>query len=106
MTQEGHTNKAYALTGSEALGLAEIAEILAEVSGNKIRYVDVPESVARDGMRKFGAPEWMIDAMLELHAIDKAGYASAISGDLKSLLGRPPKTFKEFAWANAEKFKR
>jgi uncharacterized protein YbjT (DUF2867 family) len=106
LTQEGHLNKSYTLTGAEALGIAEITEILAEVSGNKIRYIDVPESTARDGMRRSGAPEWMIDAMLELHAINKAGYASAISGDLKSLLGRPPKTFKEFAWANAEKFKR
>jgi uncharacterized protein YbjT (DUF2867 family) len=105
LTQEGHLNKAYALTGSEALGLAEIAEILTEVSGNKIRYADVPESTARDGMRKLGAPEWMIDAMLELHVVNKAGYASAISGDLKNLIGRAPKTFKEFAWVNAEKFK-
>jgi uncharacterized protein YbjT (DUF2867 family) len=106
LTQEGHANKTYTLTGSEALDLAEITAILSEVTGRSIRYVDVPESVARDGMRKSGAPEWMIDAMLELHAIDKAGYAALITEDLKRLIGRAPKTFKEFAWANAEKFKR
>jgi uncharacterized protein YbjT (DUF2867 family) len=106
LTTEGHANKAYSLTGPEALGVAEVAAILSEVSGSNIRYVDVPESAAREGMFKSGAPEWMVSAMMELHAVDKAGYAGAVTGELQGIIGRAPTTFKAFAQANAAKFKR
>jgi uncharacterized protein YbjT (DUF2867 family) len=106
LTQDGHANKAYNLTGSEALGAGEIAAILKEVSGSNIRYMDVPESVALEGIKKFGAPDWMADAMMELHAVDKAGYAAAITDDFKNITGHAPMTFKAFAKANADKFKR
>ena len=34
--------------------------------------VDVPEEAARGAMLGAGLPAWMVEAMMELHAIDKA----------------------------------
>ena len=50
-------------------------------------------------------PVWMTDGMLELHAIDKAGYAAAVTDDLAKLTGTKGTTFLEFARANAARWK-
>jgi cytochrome c2 len=52
-----------------------------------------------------GMPGWMVDAMMELHAIDKAGYAAAVAPDLVEVLGRPAQTFEEFAKLHADRWR-
>lgn len=106
LTTPGHQNKAYDLTGGEALGVQEVAQLLSEASGSNIRYQDIPEADARAGLDKYGAPSWMADALMELHAVDKAGYAAAISPNVQKLLGRPPRTFKDFAKEKARTWTR
>jgi uncharacterized protein YbjT (DUF2867 family) len=105
LTRPGHEGKAYTLTGPAALTIAHAARVIGEVSGRTIRYVDVPEDAARKGMLDAGMPAWMVDAMMELHAIDKAGYAAAVAPDLVDLLGRPSQTFEEFAKLHAARWK-
>lgn len=105
LTGTGHEGKAYTLTGPEPLTVAEAAKVIGEVSGRAINYVDVPEDAARKGMLDAQMPVWMVDGMLELHAIDKAGYAAAVSDDLATLTGAKGATFREFARANAAKWR-
>lgn len=101
----GHEGKAYTLTGPEPLSVAEAAKAIGEVSGRAITYVDVPEDAARKGMLDAHMPVWMVDGMLELHAIDKAGYAAVVTDHLAKLTGHKGTTFREFARANAAKWK-
>lgn len=103
LTESGHAGKAYTLTGPAAFTIAEAAETLSRVAKRKITYVDVPESAARKGMLDAGVPAWMADAMLELHAIDKAGYAAVVTDDVARITGTPPRSFAAFAEANAAK---
>jgi uncharacterized protein YbjT (DUF2867 family) len=105
LTTAGHEGQAYELTGPAALTIGRAAEILSEVSGRKIHYVDVPEEAARAGMLAAGMPGWMTEAMMELHAIDKAGYAAAVSPVAERLLGRAPMSFEVFAQQNAAAWK-
>ncbi|KAA9338507.1 SDR family oxidoreductase [Hymenobacter busanensis] len=90
-----HHGRAYPLTGSEALSTDEVARIIGQAAGRDVRYVDLPEDAARQGMQ--GAPQWLVDAMMELNAIGKAGYAATVAPDLERLTGRPARTFAEFA---------
>jgi uncharacterized protein YbjT (DUF2867 family) len=106
LTTEGHDHKAYELTGPEALSVSEIAAILSSASGRSIRYVDVPEAAARSAMLGLGMPAWMVDAMLELHAISKAGYAAATTDTVEAILGRKPRSFAQFAKDSASAFAR
>jgi len=71
LTSERHEGRTYTLTGPAALGIAEVASILSELTGREINYVDVPESAARDGMLQAGVPQWQVDALMELHASNK-----------------------------------
>jgi uncharacterized protein YbjT (DUF2867 family) len=105
LTGEGHEGKAYTLTGPAALSIAEAAKTIGEVSGRTVTYVDVPEEAAKSAMLGAHLPAWMVDAMMELHAIDKAGYAAGLTDDLATLTGSRGMTFAAFAKAHAAKWK-
>ena len=47
-TQAGHENRAYNLTGPQALSHAEMAAILSEVLGRTIQFVDIPPATMRE----------------------------------------------------------
>jgi uncharacterized protein YbjT (DUF2867 family) len=97
LTEEGHHGKAYVLTGPAALTTADAAKAIGAASGRDVHYVDVPEAAARKAMLDMQMPGWMVDAMMELHGIVKAGYASATSPLVEQLTGRAPRTFADFA---------
>lgn len=105
LTEEGHYGKAYDLTGPEAVTMAEVAKAIGEASGRSVNYVDVPEEAVSKAMLDMHMPKWMVDAMMELHGICKAGYASGISPLVKQLTGRTPRTFAEFARDRASAWK-
>ena len=101
LAESGHEGRAYTLTGPAAFGIEEAAATMSRASGRKITYVDVPEPTAKSAMLGAGMPEWMTDAMMDLHAIDKAGYAAAVTADVAELTGRPGRSFEEFVAENA-----
>lgn len=105
LTEAEHTGRAYELTGPEAITVAHAAHAIGEVSGRKVEYIDVPEETARKAMLDSGAPEWMTSAMMELHAIDKAGYAASVNDNVEKLTHRPATRFVDFARKNASHWK-
>ena len=100
----GHEGKAYTLTGPAAFTMSEAASVLSTVTDRAIGYVDVPEAAARSAMLGLGMPGWMTDAMLELHAIDKAGYAAVVNDDVRTITGTPARSFDAFARENAARW--
>lgn len=104
LTDAGHAGKAYTLTGPAAFTIGEAAATLSKVTGRKITYVDVPEDAARTAMLGVGMPAWMADGMMELHGIDKAGYAAVVTDDVAKITGAPPRSFEAFAKENAARW--
>ncbi|HEX8441775.1 SDR family oxidoreductase [Archangium sp.] len=105
LTSSGHENKAYDVTGPEAFTIAQAAATLGEVTGRKIQYVEVPEAAARNAMLDGGMPAWMVDGMMELHGINKAGYAAQVTDTVQKLTGRAPTSFAQFAKQNVARWK-
>jgi uncharacterized protein YbjT (DUF2867 family) len=105
LTSDAHANKAYDLTGPEALTVAQVAGILSEAAGRPVRYVDVPEEAAKKALTDYQMPGWMVDAMMELYSISKAGYTASVTPAVQEILGRPPRSFAEFARDNAAAWK-
>ncbi|MBI5971147.1 MAG: NmrA family NAD(P)-binding protein, partial [Deltaproteobacteria bacterium] len=97
LTSGGHEGKAYNITGPEALSNQEIAGILTDVAGRSIKYIDVPDNAAKKAMLDMGMPEELVNPLMELVAIYKAGYASAVLPTVEKLLGRKPCAFRRFA---------
>lgn len=104
LTNENHANQTYTLTGPAALGIGDVATALSEAVGHQIRYVDVPDSAARDGMLQAGLPQWQVDALMELHEINRASHWSMITPDVAKITGTPPTDFATFARDHADKF--
>lgn len=104
LTQPGYDSRILELTGPEAISVTEVAAILSRVSGREITYVDVPEEAARQAMQNQHMPDWMVDAMLELNSILKAGYGATVTNTVEQVTGRPARTFKQFAQDNAHCF--
>lgn len=97
----GHEGKVYTLTGGEALTIDQIAAQITEATGRTVRFVDVPEEAARSAMLGMQMPEWMVNAMMELNGIDKAGYAAAVTPTVQEITGSAPRSFRDFARENA-----
>ena len=104
LTGQGHEGATYELTGPEGFSIAEVARMLSTVAGSEIRYVDVPEAAARDAMLEAHIPQWQVDALLELHAINKQGLWDAVSSDIGKVTGKPATSFPQFARDHAQSF--
>jgi uncharacterized protein YbjT (DUF2867 family) len=105
LTSDGHEGKTYTLTGPEELQIGQIAQILSEVAGREIEYIDVPERTDRDAVLQAGLPQWQVDALMELHAINKESRWSGVTSDIEQMTGKPATSFMQFARDYAEQFR-
>ena len=97
-----YENKAFSITGQEALSYGQAAEVLSRELGRTISYIDISESDARKGMMKVGMEDWLIDAIMEYYPIIKSGNASETTSTIEEVTGRKPILFSEFAKDYAE----
>src|SRR5436190_11086617 len=58
---------------------------ISEAAGREFKYVDVPEDAARDGMLQAGLPQWQVEPIMELHAINKQSRWSAVTSDIENV---------------------
>lgn len=106
LTDDGkHIGKAYTITGPEALSYSRAAEILSNVTGKKISYVNVSEEDTRVGMKAMGWDDWLINTTLQIFDLERKGYASKVSSDVEEVLGQKPISFSQFAKDYAQAFK-
>lgn len=93
-----HRNKAWTVTGPRALTYAEIAEILTAELGRPITY-------ARPGIwrylaharRALAMPTGMIAVTAAIYTTARLGMASGLTDEVRTVLGREPIDFAEFA---------
>jgi uncharacterized protein YbjT (DUF2867 family) len=97
-----HEQRAYTLTGPEALTHQEVAERLSAATERAFRYRSVSEPEARASLLRSGLSEQRVERVLGFYRLVRSGMASELSPDLAHLLGQKPTTFTEFARAHAE----
>jgi uncharacterized protein YbjT (DUF2867 family) len=97
LTQSGHENRIYDLTGPEALTFEEMALELSHATGKKITYVHVPPEYARKQLLQMGQPRWLVEDMIVLSASFREGYGAAVSPAVRDVTDRSPRSFSEFA---------
>jgi uncharacterized protein YbjT (DUF2867 family) len=96
LTEAGHENAAYALTGAEALTYAEVAHVVSDVLGRPIRYRD--PSLLDFVQRHLGErPLGLVLVMAGIYLTARLGLAARTTLDVERLLGRPPTTVRQFA---------
>lgn len=96
LTEAGHENQAYTLTGSETVDYHMVAAVLADVLGRPIRYNN--PSILGFFWRQLKVDKRFGYAFVVtmLYTITRFGNAAKMSPDAAQLLGRPPITFRQF----------
>lgn len=97
LTENGHQNKAYALTGSRAFSYFEVADILTEVLGRKITYRNPSIIAFARRMKANGNPWAFVLVTTALYTTARLGMAAKVAPELERLLGRPPITLPQYA---------
>jgi len=96
LTGEGHDNKDYNISGTEAFSFGDVAAVLTGISGKEIGYHSPDAATYISTMTGAGMPD--------AYAGMFAGFATAIqqgellpaTADAEKLLGRKPTSMKEF----------
>lgn len=91
-----HQNKIYEITSASKYTFDEIADILSEITGKQIKYVDIPVEVLKENIIKFGMPKEVADLMGSIAESMKAGEFDFIDPTLEKLIGRKPTDLKDF----------
>lgn len=104
LTEDGHADQTYDITGPEALSFFSMAEILSAVRKRRVTYVDIPADKARAGMLHAGTPEWLADAILELYEVFGEGSAEIVTDTVENITGQRARGFEEFAVDYADHF--
>jgi uncharacterized protein YbjT (DUF2867 family) len=96
LTQPGHKNKNYDLTGSEKLDYWQVADILTETLGRKITYLNPsPLKFFVTHLRR-GTPFMFALVMTGLYLSTRNGMAEPVTNEVEKLIGRKPITFKQY----------
>ncbi len=104
LTEAGHMNKIYEITGPEAVSFRDVADRLSKVTGEDIEYVYIPPSAAKAGMLAAGIPEWFAEALLEQYEAWSTDEASTVSDTVARVTGRWPIPLEKFLGENRGAF--
>lgn len=104
LTKPGHEEKIYEITGPDYVSYAEMVRKIAVATGTPVSLVDVPSTVARDGMVAAGVPLTQADGLMRYFKGVKDGKIYPPTSTIAELLGRPPRSFDDWLWDHASAF--
>jgi uncharacterized protein YbjT (DUF2867 family) len=90
-------NRAFDLTGAEALDHDQVAAILSRVTGRSIAYEEITPEAMRAGLLGAGLPAPYAEFMLVILGYFKAGYAERTTDAVATITGRAPIGFAQYA---------
>jgi NAD(P)H dehydrogenase (quinone) len=88
-------NKVYTFTGGKSYSFFDVASTLTELTGNDVKYTNVPESVFAAMMKQRNVPELMIQKTIDFITDIEQNQEAEITNDLEIKLGRKPTTLKD-----------
>ena len=105
LTEDGHENRAYDLTGPEALTYEEVAAAFSDVLDRPITYADPSILTFVRRMRSRGEPLPFVALMVGIYTTARLGLADRVTDDVERLLGRPARDVATFVADYAEEFR-
>lgn len=96
LTQPGHSGQSYTLTGSELFTIGEMVQVISQVLGKPIQYVDIPPIAAKLFMLKTGMDKTLVNALMEMLASLRRNEGAIVTDTFQRLTGQSPRTFE--AW--------
>ena len=92
-----HAGKTYWPTGPEVLSGTEVAAVLSKVLGRTITFHPITFEEQKQAMLDVGLPEAAADDNARAVALMADGDCDYLTDDVPSILGRPARSFEQFA---------
>ncbi|GAB3717779.1 SDR family oxidoreductase [Spirosoma flavus] len=97
LTENGHSEQTYTLTGPESLRHSDMAEELSNVLGRPVTFVDITPELMRATLDKIGFPAWQADGLIEDYAHYSRNEAAMVASGVWDATGLIPRSFAQFA---------
>ncbi|MEU4366758.1 SDR family oxidoreductase [Micromonospora chersina] len=101
-----HGGAAYTLTGPQAFDFDEVAALLTEVLGRPVRYQAAGVAGYLRHLRRRRTPLTQALVQAVLHTGLRRGQAERVDPTLPRLLGRPPRTLRQYVQDHRERWQR
>ncbi|UOU97015.1 SDR family oxidoreductase [Chryseobacterium daecheongense] len=105
LTEPGHENKIYDITGPETITHFQMAEILSRILETQVTYMDLNAEQMHGALTVAGFPKWQIEGLIEDYAHYARGEASEVFDTVHHMTGQPAITFEQFVHDYKEFFK-
>ncbi|HTX24905.1 MAG TPA: SDR family oxidoreductase [Steroidobacteraceae bacterium] len=114
LTQKGHENRAYPVTGPNRESFAEVAAMLAEIVGVPLRLVETDDAGMYAHFDSLGIPRrpvdnqsvagipWNSDDMVSFERAIREGFLDVCTSDVERLTGHRARSVREMIEANAD----
>ena len=102
LTEPGHRDKVYEVTGPRALTFAQCVEGISAALGRPVTYTSIPVDQFMDALKEEGVPEEMQWLLHELFTVVFDGRNSEVMPGVQEALGRPAKDFKTYVQNTVE----
>ena len=103
-TPASHAGKTYWLSGPELISNYDVAEVLSKLLGRTITYTELSLDENRDAMIQAGVPAPIAEMNAQAFALNASGDAEWVTKDVTTILGRPARSFEQFAADHAPAF--
>lgn len=90
------SNKAFDITGPEALDHHEVANMISLATNKEIIYQEIEPQVLKDNLLKVGFPSDYVEFLLMILDFLRKGYNAQITNGVEEVLGRKPRTMKQY----------
>jgi uncharacterized protein YbjT (DUF2867 family) len=99
-----HAGQTYWLSGPEPISNYDVAAVLSELLSRTITYREITFEENRDAMIRAGVPAQIAEMNAQAFSLTAEGDAEWITEDVPALLGRPGRSFEQFAADHATAF--
>jgi NAD(P)H dehydrogenase (quinone) len=101
----GHDNRAYNITGPDAIGPRELVALASELSGKPVELIALSEAEYRQRLAASGMPEAGINGTISFAAELDSPYLREPSTAVADLTGRPATSVRQLLLANRERLR-
>jgi uncharacterized protein YbjT (DUF2867 family) len=92
-----HAGQTYWLSGPELISNYDVAAVFSKLLGRTITYRELTFEENKDAMIRAGVPAPIAEMNAQAFSLTAKGDAEWITDDVPSLLGRPARSFEQFA---------
>jgi NAD(P)H dehydrogenase (quinone) len=105
LTTSGHENKAYNITGPDAVGPRELVALASEISGKPVELMVLGEDAYRAHLKATGVPDAGVNGTISFAAELDSPYLREPSTAVADLTGRPATSVRALLTQNRERLR-